>query len=86
MMAQSDTAKFRLVFTCCKCKHRYNLADGIVTNLKDWKNGYSKEILEIGKLKDLNHFPLECPKCGLRHVLVIFPLPWEESVKKETRK
>ena len=74
--------KFTLTFTCCRCKNHYNLAEGFVINPKDWDNGYSKEILEIAAIKNLNHFPIECPKCGLRHVLVVMPIPWLEGEKK----
>ena len=74
-------AKFTMTFRCCRCGYKYSVNKGFVTDLKDWKGGYSKKFLDATLSKHLSHFPIECPKCGLRHLIVVFPIPWEENVK-----
>ena len=70
--------RLRLVFKCCRCGHSYPLAEGFVSDPEEWNQGWSEKYLEVASVKNMAHFPIECPECGLRHLLIILPIPWEE--------
>jgi hypothetical protein len=73
-----------MALVCCQCGHRYTFERGLRAAMKepvdDLERTWEPYLVEAAKFDVKNAF-VNCPKCGLRHLVLIFPA--HRGIKRE---